>query len=585
MAGNQASSVKKDKSVLDNEQQYGIIEGILQVTDPIAYSLAHQEELWNDTPSRVTAADLNLDAPQTVFQGMTLKANLPSVLTLQGSSDLYFSSFSVAVTARKLERNMAESYWGSVRSGDSDKGDQQVTEILLPSLTPIDVLAIRTAKKGQTAVFEKKENGYYSSELNVPANLSEKKDYFGYKQVGWRTDSVRVSKPKTGSMKMLLRSPSLPARIGIAIVDDSPVQVIPSEMTEDGTVVSRDLAGQIYAAWQRAKPSADGFVRVQLKLTSMTDGLADIEIKGVWGRYQSSAPISIPLNPFHPARVPVPWPFKKQIADVRLAVSGKLAGGIRRNLVDAPGDFCVRTGEKLEVAQSFLLAEGPEITELRQVSAVWLCLPSVPTTEEKIELRIAKAVGNPLAPSDELIARAVTALPADSASYILKEGVFWFRAAFDPPAYLDGALMTQSLFVVAAGRAEGTLLCHMGAGESAAGRVPARAGETGASLFRNLARSSTWEQQNFNRQASFWVMDLELVPLPEEYGAAVRISPSHQPGLERKAFFTGPAATAPDLEWPHLPVPPVGQEFAFVVTSSMKGSLTAEVKLYHPIKQ
>lgn len=536
---------------------------------------------WSEPPAPPPAtAYLPLDgsvAPQVA--ALLLKANIPATVTLKGPADLLFSAFTLSVTAKPLVRNMALETWGTSRSIVED-GDY--LEFLLPGLTRMEGVGARDrAKSSDTTILVKSKDGGQFKETGTIQLFTQPgvgKPASGYNQVAFQTDAVRIDRT-ANSVHVLLHSTSFPSRIGVAVGDDTPVQVFPSMMENNGTLTTRDLAGQMNAAWRRF--AAGGQSEVRLKLTSLTDGVVSLDFKGSWKRAYFSPATTLTLNPFQPATFTAPWPFGPATAeaDAVLQLTGRLDGGKRLRLAGSAADFCVRVTEKLEVAQAILLAVGTATAEARQVAAVWLCLPAVPGAEEKVELRLAGAVGDPPAPADEAVARVEVTLPADASAYQPEGGRFWFRAPFPAPVTLDGTAVLKPFFVVAAGRTAGTVLSHRLGGALSSGRVASLALHTGAALFRNLERTGAWDLQPYNRQAATWVMDLELLPLAAEYDSLARVTFAGQPAAA--LAFTG-AGDGVITYATKLSRPP--GDVTVSVQSDVNGAVTAQLAMYKTIK-
>jgi hypothetical protein len=522
----------------------------------------------------IETADLDLDMPVKEALSLLLKANVPTVVTLTGSPDLLFSAFTVGLTARPLQRDVALADWGTSAS-DLDSGQK---EYLLAGLTRVESVGAE-ASSGTSTEITYRENGQYPDSPQVKVTLAASgKKRVGYRNIAFQTDAVQAEDDVT----IHLYSPSLPARVGISVGDDSPLQVFPAAMAENGSVTSRDLAGQVNAAWARATAGADKRKHVIMKLTSQTDGMVDLKLEGPWGHssVQPDAPLAVVLDPVNPVTLQVPWPFGAMGGTATLQLTGRLTGGKRLHLAEAACDFQVRVQEHVEVAQAVQIAPGGATGEARQVTAVWLLLPAVPQAEEKLELRLAAAAGDPAGPADQPLARAEVALPADAAAYVAEGGRFWYRAVFEKPLDLDGSQVGQPLYVVAAGRGAGSLLCHKLTGPMpGAGRVPAGPGKAGAALVRNLGRTGAWELQPYSQKSAAWAMDLELAPLAAEYGALVKASVPGKP--EQAAAFTGPGQESVALTWPDLPG---GTDLAITLRSAVGAQLQAQVMMYKLVK-
>ncbi|MFZ5824099.1 MAG: hypothetical protein ACOY94_07215 [Bacillota bacterium] len=472
-----------------------------------------------------TTAVLDLGKPETQVTGLLLRANVPSTIRLKGPADLLFSAFSVRLTARSLVRNLARPEWGSSRAVSGADADWQ--EILLAAPARIEAVGVRS-KSASADVWVKYREGTdktYVRALNLYGFTTKGGfRYSGYHQQAVVTQAVKLELPDQQA-EVLLSSPSLPSRVALALGDDTPAQLFPAEMELNGTVTSRDLAGQINAAWKRG--SSGETAEAQLRITSLTDGVVQVDLSGVWGRYYASPAQSLALDSVHPAVVGVAWPFgATPDGQVSLHLTGKLTGGRRLSSVTGPPAFCVRATERLEVAQAVRIVAAESPTEQRTVQAVWLMLPRLPRAEERLEIRLAAAAGAPPFPADEPLARQKVTLPVDQAAYIpASTGGYWYRAALEKPVSLDGLQATSPLFVVAAGREGGSLLAHqsLGVAPESGERIPAGAW-AGVSLARNLDLTGTWEVQSFNRQAARWMVDLELTPVPAETQSLITVA-------------------------------------------------------------
>lgn len=527
------------------------------------------------TPPVPTEAALNLGAPQTQVSELLLKGNVPSVVYLTGPTDLLFSAATLTVMAKPLVRNLADPQWGATRS--TLQNPANTIEFLLPGLVRIDTAGLHNPGSAQASgKLLYKDSGGFSALTATPQSIAAGGKWSA--AVAFQTDVVRVESA-TPTLGVLLRSPSLPSRVAIAVGDDTPVQVFPSEMAENGTVTTRELAANLNMAWRRNASGAS--VTVALKLTSMTDGVVSVELKGAWGRAFTSPELSLALNPFQAASAATPWPALAEGAAV-VTVTGRLQGGRRLGLAEGERSFTVRVTENLEVAQAFRLAEGDTPGEGRRLLAVWLQLPAVPSSEQRADLYLTEATGDPPVPSPEPIVRMEATLPADGSAYIQAGGGYWFRAAFPKPIELDGARALRPLFVAVSGRGEGTVLSHRsdGALPGERGRTPSAAMAAGQALVRNRVRTGYWDLQAFDQQAALWLVDLELEPLPTEYGSLIALGVG---GLAPQPLALTGAA---DVRLQVGPLPLArgdSQDLAVMVQSAVSGQIKAQVSLYKPI--
>lgn len=523
-----------------------------------------------------TTAVLDLGLPQTRVDKLLLRANIPSTVALRGPADLVFRAFSIKLTARGLVRNLAKADWGTSRSVTADA--EPATEFLLAAPARITAIGVRTPGPPKAGVAVRhKEAGLFRSmveSLGLYSLYVGTGACSGYHEQAVVTDAFRFSLTDPRA-EYLLASPSLPSRVGIALGDDTPAQLFPNEMARDGTVSSRDLTVAINAAWKRG--AAGQNAEVQLRITSLTDGVVQVDLAGAWGRSHAGRETRLLLDGINPASLTLAWPFAGvPEAQAWLRLTGAIDGGRRLGLVgDGAPAFHVRTTERLEVAQAFRIAPGDLPVAKRRVLAVWLMLPRLPRAEERVELRLAAAVGDPIFPADEPLARFEVALPVDAAAYVAQSGGYWHRAALEKPAELDGAQASSPLFVVAAGRGDGSLLAHRGLGLD-----PGGADRLSASLVRNRERTGGWAVQGFSRQASRWLVDLELAPLPAEY-----------PSLLAMACGDGPAQGLPlvggnrvSLDTaPQVVAAPPGGSLTFTLRSAVRAALTGQIVLYKPV--
>jgi hypothetical protein len=532
---------------------------------------------WSEpeAPPPATAV-LDLGLPQTRVDKLLLRANIPSTVALRGPADLLFRAFSIRLTARGLVRNLAKADWGTSRSVTADA--EQATEFLLAGPARITAIGVRTPGPPKAGVAVRhKEAGLFQSmveSLGLYSLYVGKGAHSGYHERAVVTDAFRFSltDPKA---EYLLASPSLPSRVGIALGDDTPAQLFPNEMAKDGTVTSRDLTAAINAAWKRG--TADQNAEVQLRITSLTDGVVQVDLAGAWGRSHAGQETRLLLDGINTASLTLAWPFVGvPAAQVWLRLTGAIDGGRRLGLSgDGAPAFHVRTTERLEVAQAFRIASGDLPVAKRRLLAVWLMLPRLPRAEERVELRLAAAAGDPIFPADQPLARFEVALPVDATAYVARSGGYWYRAALAKPIELDGTQAASPLFVVAAGRGDGSLLAHRGLGLE-----PGGADRLSASLVRNLERTGGWAVQGFNRQASRWLVDLELEPLPAECASLLAVACGAGPaqGLPLAGGNRVSLETAPLV----LAAPP-GGSLTFTLRSAVRAALTGQIVLYKPV--
>lgn len=579
-------------------------------------------ELWQDRdlePGFATSAALDLDVPQKAIRTLLLKANEPSIVTLTGSSDLAFSALTIALTARALTRNMALGYWGTQVAPVVTRDDGvKLTTYALPGPTRLQAACLgsrlRNAKPVQSSsktplatTLAARENGAFNGvSVQLTASGALASDILASKSFDVTTDAVQA-KDLPGSVYLLLLSDSAPSRVAISLGDDSPAQVFPAVIAADSTAISRDLSGHLNAVWRSAAASG-AKVSVALKLTSATDGLVDVDLRGVWGHsWKKPQPASVELNALGPAALREAWPFGAMSADVYVTLEGKLSGGLRTRWTNGAGGeaFAVRVAEKLEVAQAIQLLPEGDTAAARRLAAAWIALPGVPAAEQKLELRLAEVAGSPAAPGAEPLARAEAKLPADAAAYIAAGGDYWFRVPFDKPVPIDGAAATKPLFLIAAGRGGGTPLVHRylsaapdadagsASGGAAADRLPG-AMATGTALYRNLTLSGAWEQQGFNRRKAVWRAELELVPEPGDYARMLAVqlgvpggasTPSNSASASAPAYvgLTGPSLS-PGVQMGWSGAQPSADGFLTIAFDSpCQGRLKATLSAYRPV--
>ena len=486
---------------------------------------------------------ISLQAPAPVT--VALRAQVPAVVRLRGRPELVFSRAGVTLTAKPLKRNLALETWGTAVS--EVPADPEFfahgREFRLPGVQRISVLACRPDTE---FLFRAQEGGKWRTVVPVWKLYANIETDYNVVDQTVETDAVQLWYNGTVTSTVLL-SESAPMRVMLAAGDDTPLQSFPSAVPAGESVVSRDLSGDLNRAWAGATPVAGGLVEIQLKITSLTDGLAEVKLAGDWQRQLVQPAADLQLNPFHPKSFTVPWLPAAAAGSVTVTVEGEFSTGPRQGLAEQAGagrPFAVRVTENLAIAQAVLLRGGGGTGPARMVTAVWLALPAVPLSAQTVELRLAGGAGDPVAPAEGApLARAEATLPADAAAYIATEpgGPVWYRVALDKPVALDGTASGQPFFLVGAGR-EGTKLLHRS--NAVAARLPAQPGP-GCALVRNLAWASDWEEQQFDRSPARWVFDLELAPLPGEalltvngqpvaltdgkgaYKASVAVQPGH----------------------------------------------------------
>lgn len=572
-------------------------EGAQYESPPMAVidDLAVLAGLWEEpaAPPPGTAT-LDVGQGQAAVAALLLRANLPSTITLKGPKDLLFSGFTVRLTALELVRNLARPEWGSSRSVTGESTPKQ--EILFAAPARITAAGFRTRKPLSGAVAVDYKQGPFTTTYVAAMAASATVSYkgqgkaktkitttSGYHQQALETHHLRFSLLDEQA-DLLVASPSLPSRVGLALGDDTPAQLFPTEMERNGTVTSRDLTGAMNAAWQRGVTGETATVR--LRITSLTDGVVQVNLGGTWGRSVAGKERELRLDAINSAVLEEAWPFGPAVIDcqARLRLTGQIEGGRRMGMVASPPGFHVRTSEALEVAQAFRLAGGPAPVAKRQLLAVWLLLPGLPRAEERLEIRLAAATGEPIFPVDEPLARLETTLPVDGSAYTAAQGGgYWYRAVLPKPVEIDGTQAAGPLFVVVAGREAGTLLVHrsLGLAPEAAQRIPAGPGP-GAALVRNLSRTGQWEVQAFNRQAAHWLVDLELAPTPEEYGGLMAFTCGADP--LQALPLAGAGRLALDTPAQLLAQPAGGGPVVVSLRSAVRASVKAQLFLFKPIR-
>lgn len=576
------------KNQVEIGKPYTPSQGAAQAAMVNDLDLAQLVGWWSEPdPAPAQTATLNVGQGLTSLPQLLLRANLPSTVTLQGPKDLLFRGFGIKLTARSLVRNLAKPQWGSSRSITGESSPRQ--EILLAAPARVTGVGVRFRSAPKSVKVEYKEATFIktmvaSMDLSTVVSHKGKTATYttsGYHQQAVVTDSIRFDLLEEQA-DLLVASPSLPSRVGVAIGDDTPAQIFPNEMELNGTLSSRDLTGVINAAWKRGVTGATA--QVQLRITSLTDGVVQLDLTGAWGRLYTGQEAALSLDTFNAAGLQENWPFDTTVPDAEawLNLTGRIEGGRRLGLVSGAPTFYVRTTERLEVAQAFRIAAGDTPVEKRELLAVWLMVPSLPKAEAKLEIRLCAAISDPAFPADEPLARLETALPVDAAAYVAQHGVYWYRAALEKPVPLDGTQAISPLFVVVAGREGGSLLAHrsLGIEPTAAQRVPDGAG-AGVGLVRNLDRTGQWEVQSFSRQAATWLVDLELAPTPAEYPGVLAIA--YGSGALQALPLDGSARFALETARQVLARPASGS-VAVTVASALRASVTAQLSLYKPIR-
>ncbi|HLO01493.1 MAG TPA: hypothetical protein VK191_00040 [Symbiobacteriaceae bacterium] len=524
------------------------------------------------TPLSPISLSLNLGQRENQAGPLLLRANLPSTIELVGPADLQFAQITLTLTAEPLVRNLADPTWGTTLSS-SAQGAQYL--LARPArLTEIRVEGTTSAIKADI-----RELGSFRT---LSDNLPE-----GAWTQALETDAVRIGASESGQLgalpagaAVLLASPSQPASIAVAVGDDTPVQVFPAQMEPGGTVTSRDLTPYLAAAWQRAEGEER---RVALRLTSLTDGQVTLRVTGAWSRVAETTPIEIELDPVEPTQAALPWPMAEQenlLLTGALTLRDRIRTGRRLALSgEAGAEFGVRVTPGLQVAQSLLLADANGIGEGRELSAIWLHLPALPTAPVSLTLQLFKGEGEAPRPGGRPLAELAITLPADRAAYSERAG-FWFRAPFREPVQLDGAAVTQPLCLVATGPADGLLLGHRWLpADTQEGPLRQRS-QVGPALVQNAALDGDWHLQRFGQRPAQWLFDLELLPSAPEWGGVVRLAFPDQPpqpvplgGAQPQTVQTGPIA---------LQRPPSG-ELAYRVESQVAGRALLAFRFYKPI--
>lgn len=544
---------------------------------------------WDPAAPPATTAVLKLDQPQTRVDRLLLRANIPATVRLQGPADLLFSAFSITLTAGSLDRNLALPEWGSSRAVSGANADWQ--EILLAAPARIEAVGVRSTTTSSDVRVEYRESYYrtYVEALNLSGFpiIQGKYIFSGHHEQAVVTQAIQL-KLADKEAAILLSSPSLPSRVALALGDDTPAQIFPAEMELNGTVSSRDLTGQINPAWRRG--ISGGTAEVQLRITSLTDGVVQVDLSGAWGRSYTGAATDLALDSVNPMAMAVTWPFGElSEAQASLRLTGQIEGGRRMELVSGAPSFYVRTTERLEVAQAVRVTTGDMPAERRRVLAVWFMLPRLPRSEERIEVSLTEAAGDPPFPADEPVGRMEITLPVDAGAYTALADGYWYRAALEKPVELDGAQATSPLFVIAAGRENGSLLAHrsLGIAPESADRIPAAAG-AGVGLVRNLDRTGAWEVQSFNRQAAHWLVDLELAPLESEHHGLIRFAYGN--AADQAVPLAGASRVAVQTAYLSVqrPTPYSSGESSppvlpVTLTSAVRANLTAQLVLYKPI--
>ncbi|MEX2355707.1 MAG: hypothetical protein WD535_01610, partial [Thermaerobacterales bacterium] len=544
---------------------------------------------WNDAtelPAAEAAVDLTDAAPGPVT--LLLRAQVPATVILKGPPDLKFGRFQASLQAKPLVRDLSRPLWGTDQSDFGITSGNRGREYLLSSPQRLTRMRIRTVTHASVAAPEpylavRTGSGwrllYFDAEVTHQSTLA---DYGSGGRMmrdllyarAHDLDGLSISGHSgMGIGSVLLASPSEPSRISVAAGDDSPLQTFPFLVEPGETVVTRDLAAELNRLWDQAVPAGahPAEVAVPLKITSLTDGIVTLSVKGAWQRLvdgvrrqgsgQFSTSLSVNMNPFHPVALEVPWPADPA-ADtgvLEMELSGEFTGGLRRpTAIPASGrPFAVRVTESLEVAQAVLInpageSADPKPGPARELTALWLALSEVPAVPQTIELRLAAAAGSPPAPAGSPLARVSVELPADTAAYAADPPSdptrFWLRAPFDDPVTLDGSSARSPLFLICAGSGAGVLLAHYNLVHLTADggrRVPLTSAEPGVSLVRNLVWKADWERQIFDGHPARWLCDVELVPVAGEIAAGL-LQVSSLPGLQLRpsAMRFGPVAAA-----------------------------------------
>ncbi|MEM7586315.1 MAG: hypothetical protein AAF560_23185, partial [Acidobacteriota bacterium] len=236
--------------------------------------------------------------------------------------------------------------------------------------------------------------------------------------------------------------PELPRwarRVAVSIGDDTPLQVLPAVFRPGVTSTTRNLAAALNAAWVAAAArAAGGTVRVPIRLLSIEDGRIEVEITGRFRRIREAAPVSLRLDPWRRAELEVPSPADG--ARVELELDAAFEPGIRQRLLTAVGTspgqrFRVRVDAHLHASQSFrLAAAGTPPGLARELNAVWVCLPQVPTAAANLTVAISAEID-----AAQTVASFEVEVPADAAALLPDPNGagLWFRAVAPAPILLD----------------------------------------------------------------------------------------------------------------------------------------------------
>ncbi|HYF78271.1 MAG TPA: hypothetical protein VD973_14105 [Symbiobacteriaceae bacterium] len=525
------------------------------------------------SPAAPVETGLNLGAGASSVPALLLRANIPSTVTLTGPSDLFFSALTLTVIALPLVRNMAGAEWGTTRSTLAD-----AEELLLPAHARMLGAGIRQSDLASLTV-KAKDAGQFVDVVPALTLSGDTNGHEGYQARAFVTDTVRFMGAKADE-ELWLPSASLPARVAVAVGEDTPIQVFPSEMAANETVTTRELAGALNAAWRRS--ATGNAASVKVRLTSMTDALVRLDLNGTWGRSYLSPVAELKLDPFNEAAAALPWSgFDGGSVTLRLVT--ELTGGRLLGLPGGAPTFTVQCTDKLEVAQAFRIDAGSAPGRVRKLAAVWLQVPAVPKSPATLELRLAEATGAPAVPADDSLCRLEVTLPADASAYVAAGGAWWYRAPLARPFALDGSMVKRPLFLVAVGQGQGQPLCHQselplpGVRE----RLPVQPRQAGRALVRNWQRTGAWEEQAFNQATALWRFDLELEPLAEEYAHLVTAAVGTEAAMA--VPLTGPSEQELQVG-PFALHPPGETSLTVLLRSAAVGRVAVQAAGYQPVK-
>lgn len=494
--------------------------GLLAVANSITKEIATLAQMGVYVP----VLDLTKATPA---DSILLRARVPATLVLRGPADLRFQSLTLtfAAPAQPLVRDLNSTEYQIVEVDTTPK------EYRLPAPTYVD--RIRVLDATTATVVKVVQAGRKETE---PTQLVMSGSVFA---CGLTVTSVLAQGiPTNGRVEIL--SSAAASQVVVALPDGTPLHSFPAifDSTQAVSAVTRDLAEAINKAW------AEGQGNLKLTVTSMTDGRIDLGARGVWRRtaLQVRAPggasgpeLARKVHPFEwvEAEVLLGTGWKK--AQLRLTVDSTGKGGLATRLQPetAGRRFSVRVTESLQLAQAFRLRVGTSpdgALPALHLTGVWLCLPSVPTEEQVLDLRLTPSTADQV-PDSKTIAQWEAKLPADASAYVESGTEVWFRAPCPKPVKVDGATASHSLFLVVSGHGAGTLLVHRNLGtklepvtqadldgmqqpgppSNFAPDLPGRILE-GRTMVTNLSVDRTWAPLSFNCYDALWRFELELAP-------------------------------------------------------------------------